>query len=175
MRITWTTKSGKTITATPDRMMPATWLHVTVDGAKIDNGYLIPITDKRAASVAAQLAAAGTTHVMICGKIPVGVSTAVAAEIQAAQQAAANRPPSLKSQREELVAAVQGAGDAYAAARESFFAEDTGRVLNKVHQAEAAIRTAEKALTDFDIAHPQVVAAIKAEQDEATARFLRAD
>jgi len=174
--ITWTSKSGKTITATPTDDMPATWLIVTVDAKQIGNGYLLPITDKQVpAAVATQMTAAGLTHVIVCGKIPVGVPSEVAEQIKAAQIAAANRPASLESQREVLVAAVLGAGDQFAATREAAFHNDAGRGWDKVKDAEAAIATAEKALADFDAAHPEILAGLKVEQDQAAERFLNAN
>lgn len=175
MTTTWTTKSGKTVTATPNQNMPATWLDVTVDGKPISSGRLITVADPQAAAVRQQMVAAGMTHVLACGKIPVGVPSEVAAQIQAAQKAAANRPESLESQRESLVAAIRGAGDQFEAAREYFFSEDTGRGAGKVAAAETAIKKAEKALADFDAAHPEIIAAIQAEEAEAAERFLRAD
>lgn len=173
--ITWTSKTGKTITATPSEYMPQTWLTVTVDGKQIKSGYLMSATDKDAANIAKQLVAAGLTHVVVCGTTPIGVPPDVAVQIKDAQAAASNRPISLESQREMLVAAVQGAGDVFSAARESAFNNDDGRGWDKVRQAEQTIKTAEQALADFDATHPDVIAKIKAEQRQSTERFLAAD
>lgn len=174
MTVTWTSKSGKTITATLDDNMP-TWLNVVVDGRGIGAGYVIPVTDKQASAVAAQCTDGGMTHVLICGKIPVGVPADVAAKIHAAQKQIESCPQSLESQRQLLVATIQGASDDCSTARERAFDRDTGEGWREVNRAEQAIRTAEKQLADFDAAHPEIIAAITAERDEATERFLRAD
>lgn len=123
----------------------------------------------------AALKAAGCSHVLLVGKVAIGVPVNVAPQIKAAQDAAA-LPPTLEQQRRSLVYAVAGAGDEWSAARErAFNADGTGTAWTRVNTLHAKIKDAEATLAAFDAAHPEILAAIKAEEAEAAERFLRAD
>ena len=76
----------------------------------------------------------------------------------------------LRQQRNDLACGVAGAVDDLGAHRERCFQQDTG--FHGMAPFEAKIAGAEKALAEFDAAHPEVIAAIKAEQADATARNM---
>lgn len=67
-----------------------------------------------------------------------------------------------REERKVLVRAARAAADEMMAARERSFSRDKG--MAPAQAATKAARAAEKALFDFDAAYPEVLAAIKAEQ-----------
>lgn len=84
---------------------------------------------------------------------------------------------SLESQRRDLVAAVQGWADEvqYTGA---VAADSDGASAIPWQRRDGAIdrlQQAERELAAFDTAHPEIVAAIRAERQAATERFLRQD
>ena len=111
----------------------------------------------------------GKATLVLTGETVAAIDVAVDA-IEDEDAVDAGRP-----ERDRLTDARAAAVDAWAAARERAFGQDTGRGWDQVAAARAALDAAERALADFDAACPEVVAEIKAEQSETTARFLAAD
>lgn len=86
------------------------------------------------------------------------------------EQTDEGRTSALMTERINLVAAVVGAYDAWSAARERAFDEDTGVGF----PTEDHINAAKRALADFDAAHPEIKAVIDAARDEERERNIRA-
>jgi hypothetical protein len=76
----------------------------------------------------------------------------------------------LRNQRRDLACGVAGAVDDLGAHRERCYRQDTG--FYGMAPFEARIISAQKALAEFDAAHPEMIVEIKAEQAEATARNM---
>jgi hypothetical protein len=81
----------------------------------------------------------------------------------------------LEEQRRDLVASIRGLIDESDAAFERAHAREDVMAWEIKRRHDARVDEARRALTDFDAAHPEIIAAIRAEQQERTERFLRQD
>jgi hypothetical protein len=101
-----------------------------------------------------------------------------AAQMEAAYRAAEAAQPAdpltgLLAERERLVAAVEGYTDQWTDDRSAtFHAGDHPNPFAADARNEQLINDAEAALVAFDAAHPEVVAAVRAERDAAMRRHL---
>lgn len=108
----------------------------------------------------------GKSYVAAVGKLALTkdeVDTVWAAIKTAEANTSEGRIRQLRGEREALLLNVRCAHDDVMSARERAFGEDTGRLWGAVTQAEESARIAENALKDWDASHPEVIAAIKAE------------
>lgn len=175
--VTRTTKDGRTLEVSVKRYLPGSWTAIaTLDGAYAANGSVLDLTPQ----VKAQLP--GFTHYVL-GKSPIALKADEAqillAAIAAGERADRETPEAqierLRTERRQLVGDVQSAIEEQADAYEAAHARED--VLAERIQAshEPAIATARAAVQAFDAEHPEIVAAIRAEQQERTERFLRQD
>lgn len=126
------------------------------------------------------------THFISCNP-PIALTTDEAAKIEAAlselyagwletddgrSHVAAQRIPDLLRQRDGLIAAYQGLCDEQADQFERAHARQDATAWQIKERYEARIESAAKAVRDFDAAHPNVVAAIKAERAADVERAL---
>ena len=110
----------------------------------------------------------GKTYVATVGKLALTTDeyNAVQTAIKAAEGATIEgRIRALRQEREGLRINVQAALDDMTAARERAFDEDTGSLWGDVTRAEAEVETAQQALREWDASHPEVIAAIKADEE----------
>lgn len=81
--------------------------------------------------------------------------------------------PTLEQTRRNLVASIRGLIDESDAAFERAHEREDVMAWPSKIKADAKVEEARRALTDFDAAHPEIVAAIRGEQRERAERFLR--
>lgn len=81
----------------------------------------------------------------------------------------------LRAERKDIGSEIAGALDAMSDARENAFNSDTGSGWAKAKAYEAQAEAARAKLAAFDAAHPEIIAELKAEKNERTARFLAND
>lgn len=103
------------------------------------------------------------------------VKDAIAAFRTAYEQSPAGQVERLRKERRDLQDEIGGWWDAMSEAREKAFGSDTGAGWDKAKKYEAKAEAAKIRLAAFDTAHPEIIAAITAEKDAATARFLAND
>jgi hypothetical protein len=85
------------------------------------------------------------------------------------------RNMTLDQQREELVGIANDEWRKAQRMMDHAMDEDTGAEMSKAVAQEKAAQAASQAVRDFDAAHPEILAAIKAKNAEDVARFLRYD
>lgn len=173
-----TTKAGQKLEISVKRYLPGSWIAIaTLDGTYAGQGSVLDLEPK----IKAQLP--GFTHYVHTGKAPVALKAdeaqALLAAIAAGEQTDRETPEAqierLRNERRQLVGDVQSAieeqSDAYetAHARQDVLAEQIKA------QHEPAITAARAAVQAFDASHPEIIAAIRVEQQERTERFLRQD
>ena len=149
--LTKTAKTGQTITVS----LRGTTLEVALDGKTVASGSLQELATPRG----------DVTH-HLGGKV--GFTAAEAETLRAAQRAAS--PPSPAEQRRLLAARPGGLQDERLAAYERGHASDGSAAHAAAGRWDAEIEAARQALAEFDAAHPEVLAAIRAEKSEIAAR-----
>lgn len=125
----------------------------------------------------------GATHYLDAYKHSIGLDATNAQIVRDAiedfraayQVSPAGQVELLRKQRRDLQDEIAGMWDAMDEAKEQAFAVDTGAGWDKVKQYQGNAEAAKAALAEFDAAHPEIIAAITAEKDAATARFLAND
>lgn len=141
-------------------------LLIHLDGARVAFGWPTALSARDAAR-----APAGITHSVGSGKVTVGLT----ADDMAAYAAACVEDPNaarkaLEIECRALVATIAGLYDDQSAAYERAHARQDPRAMAIRARYDAPIAEAEAALASFDAAHPEIIAAIKAERAEATER-----
>ncbi len=81
-------------------------------------------------------------------------------------------PMSLEEERKELIFERASKIDRWYSARERDFGRDIGFIESR--KLQAAMEKAEKAVEDFDLAHPEIIAAIKKAKSDAADRWVEA-
>jgi hypothetical protein len=174
--LTLATPTGKAVTVTflhSYQGESRLWVELPAAGIKGQSSRPLPL----------KTPTQGATHYLDVAGKAVGLDAANAQRIEDLYQArkaawgesAAGQAAALRSAREHLVREKAGWLDAMSAAREQAFASDTGAGWAEAKDYEAKATAADEKIAAFDRAHPDVVAAIKAEKDESRRRFLAQD
>ena len=125
----------------------------------------------------------GATHYLDAYQHSIGLDDANAQLVREAitafqatyQHSPEGQRAALRKERRDLQDEIAGMWDAWEAAREKAFAQDTGAGWDKVREYEAKAEAAKAVLAAFDAAHPDIIAEITKEKDAATERFLKND
>lgn len=117
----------------------------------------------------------GANH-YIDSKPALGLGNEAAQTIFAAVRAYKLKSPegqreALRKEREDLQHEIAGWWDAMSRAREKAFDKDTGAGWGKAKEYEAKAEATKVKMAAFDAAHPEIIAKLKAEKEERTARF----
>lgn len=171
--VTRTTKTGRTLEIRVRRDILDQFSAVaTLDGERAASGT----PQKLDRATARKLP--GFTHYIPDHRAPIALTTAEAEALSAAIAAAERDDPAtqaraLRDERRNLVgdvlAAIEGQSDAF----ERAHAREDVRAWDIKLSHEPKIEAAQAALAAFDAAHPEIVAAIRAEKAEAAERFAR--
>lgn len=175
--VTRMTKAGQTLEIGVKRYLRGSWIAIaTLDGKYAARGSVLDLEP----NVKAQLP--GFTHYVL-GKAPIAIKADEAeillAAIAAGEQSDRETPEAqierLRTERRQLVGDVQAAIEEQSDAYESAHARQDVMAEQIKARHEPAIAAARAAVRAFDAAHPEITAAIRAEQQERTERSLRRD
>lgn len=125
----------------------------------------------------------GATHYLDAGQTPIGIDAATAKMLTEAINALeqdywrspAGQVEHLRRERRALVDEKGTCLDNMSAARERAVHGSTSVEWDKARRYEIRANAAQAQIVAFDLAHPEIIAAITAERDAATARFLAND
>lgn len=188
MLVTRTTRDGRTLTVGVKDYLPGHPIAVAyLDGKLAASGTPLAVDAPGAFGGTPKLAAIkaqGVTHVLTNASRTVSIALFAAeaapilAEIDRRRDAYAASPEGraagLRSEREALVAAVDGAiedqADAYDRAHDR--QDAAAEIIRREHQP--AVDAARAALAAFDAAHPEVADAIRAERMARADRLIEA-
>lgn len=175
--VTRTTQDGRTLEIGVKRYIPGSWVATaTLNGTHAAMGSVLALEPKLKARLP------GITH-YIPGTAPIALRAEEAqillAAIAAGEQADLETPEAqierLRTERRERVGDIQAAIEEQADAFEAAHTREDVLAWQIKARHEPAIAAARAALAAFDAAHPDIIAAIRAEQEERAERFLRRD
>lgn len=150
---------------------PRVWIELPSMGVKGQTGAPLKLKEPKS----------GATHYFDLGQGKgVGLSAAEAQKVTDAitkfqddyAHSEGGRMDALKKERERLTLERAGWLDAMGEARERAFNADTGVGWDKANSHKAKADEVTKKIEAFDMMHPEVVARIQAEKDDAARRFL---
>jgi hypothetical protein len=166
---TKTLRDGRTATVTP--IAGTGFVRAAIGGKEVYSGTL---------AVAPKLPNIPAEMTRRAG--PVLLTEAEYDQIRAIQAAAwqawlatpEGRAADLKAQRESLLRALNAAGDAWTSGRADAQDNDSmdAYYAGQDAQDQAAITAAERALADFDAAHPEIAAEIRRQREADVARWM---